>query len=275
MDPTSPAGTTGNASGHVPARYGDRTVYAGLADRVVLLTGGAGGLGRALAKAYAGQGCVVALSDIDTAKTTAACDDLRLPSQRVVPFPADISTVPSCEQLVDRVLESYGRIDVLVNNAAIFARHALDDVTPEIFDRMLSVNLRAPFFLCRSVLPAMRQQRYGRIVNISSLAARTGGATSVPCYATSKGGLVALTRSVARAAALDGILVNAVLPSNIDTTMLTAGMEESYLGSLQADIPLGRLASPPEVAELVLWLSSESCSYVTGASYEITGGWMM
>jgi len=138
------------------------------------------------------------------------------------------------------------------------------------------VNLMAPWFLTRAAITQMRRQgRGGRIVNVASMAGRTGGVGDVHPYAASKGGLLAVTKSLARAAAADGILVNAILPSNIESAMLRDSFPPEAIERTMSQVPLGRTAAPDEVAELVLWLSSQASSYVTGVSWDIDGGWFM
>jgi NAD(P)-dependent dehydrogenase (short-subunit alcohol dehydrogenase family) len=193
----------------------------------------------------------------------------------IVALPADLSEVSACAHLVADVVAAFGRIDVLVNNAALLSQLPVASITADDFDRVIAINLRAPFFLAQASLVEMRKRRFGRIVNIASMAARTGGASDAFVYAASKAGLVALTKALARTAASDGVLANAILPANIDTSMLQTGFGPEHAGEVVRQIPLGRLAAPEEVAELVLWLASDACSYVTGAGYEIAGGWMM
>ena len=144
-----------------------------------------------------------------------------------------------------------------------------------LFDQVMAVNLRAPLLLSRAALYHMRAQRTGRIVNVASMAARTGGTSDVFLYAASKAGLLALTRSLAKSAAADNVRVNAILPSNIESPMFRGGFPQDVIDRVLAQIPLGRTAEPAEVAELVLWLASDASSYVTGVTWDINGGWFM
>jgi NAD(P)-dependent dehydrogenase (short-subunit alcohol dehydrogenase family) len=249
--------------------------YDGLADAVVVVTGAAHGLGATLAAQFAAQGARLVLTDVDASGLAATADRLALNRDRLVVAPADLADVSTCEPLIQRALAAFGQIDVLVNNAALLGRAGLDDITPDLFDRVIAVNLRAPLFLSRAALAAMRPLRRGAIVNVASMAARTGGTSDVYVYGASKGGLLALTRSLAKTAAADNVRVNAVLPSNIDSPMLRQGFPPEVIDRVLAQIPLGRPADPAEVGELVLWLASDAASYVTGASWDINGGWFM
>jgi 3-oxoacyl-[acyl-carrier protein] reductase len=249
--------------------------YPGLRDRVILITGAAHGLGRSLARSFVNEGSRVALLDRDEPGLVAVAAGLGVPGERVSIEAFDLERTEGCAEVVERVADRYGRIDVLVNNAAVIARTALEDVTPPEFERVLRVNLVAPFFLARAAIARMRAQGGGRIVNVASMAARTGGVSDLYMYAASKGALLSLTRSLARAVAADGILVNAILPSNIDSAMLHGTFPPEAVAQTLRNIPLGRTAQPTEVAALVLWLASDASSYVTGASWDINGGWYM
>ncbi len=247
--------------------------YDGIDGRVVLVTGAAHGLGRALAAGFAEQGARLALVDIDGAALDEVAGSLGRPVLREV---VDLSVTEDLEPLVGRVSDALGGLDVLVNNAAVISRMSLDAITPAVFERVLRVNLLAPFFLARAAMHQMRaSRRPGRIINVASMAARTGGVADVAMYAASKGGLLSVTRSLAKEGASDGILVNAILPSNIDSPMLHDAFLPEVIARTVSAVPLGRTAQPHEVAELVLWLASDAASYVTGASWDVNGGWFM
>jgi NAD(P)-dependent dehydrogenase (short-subunit alcohol dehydrogenase family) len=247
--------------------------YEGLQGRAVLITGAAGGLGRALAQGFAEQGSRLVLVDVDGDGLVQLRRELEAIAT-VTTVQADLSEASACDMVVERSVAAYGELHVLVNNAAILARTPLETLQPPDFERVIGVNLRAPLFLARAAVAPMRAAGGGRIINVASMAARTGGTGDLHLYAASKGGLVTLTRSLAGALASDGILVNAILPSNIDTPMLRSFPPER-LARLVDAIPLRRLADPREVAQLVLWLASDAASYVTGAAWEINGGWLM
>jgi NAD(P)-dependent dehydrogenase (short-subunit alcohol dehydrogenase family) len=250
--------------------------YPSLADRVILITGAAHGLGAALATSFAEQGSRLALVDVDAEALTDLHGQLGLADDRVTTEVADLADTEACEPLVARVAARMAGLDVLVNNAAVLKRAAFEDVTVADFELTLRVNLLAPWFLSRAAIAVMRRQgRGGRIVNVASMAGRTGGVASVHTYAASKGALLTATRSLARAVAAEGILVNAVLPSNIESPMLRDVFPPEAIARTLSEVPLGRTAEPREVAELVLWLASDASSYVTGVAWDINGGWFM
>lgn len=251
-------------------------VYPDLDGKAVLITGAAGGLGEALAVGFAAQGCKIVLTDQDEEGMSRVAARLANGRESIVSVAANLEDVRACARIVDRAFEAFGRLDVLVNNAALIGRAPLDDITPELFDRVMSVNVRAPLFLAQAAIRHMRGKANGRIINVASMAARTGGGyPALACYAASKGALLAMTKALARAAADDGVLVNAVLPSNIDSPMLWGPFAADDVQRTIASIPLKRPSQPTEVAELVLWLASEASSYVTGANWDINGGWFM
>jgi NAD(P)-dependent dehydrogenase (short-subunit alcohol dehydrogenase family) len=254
---------------------GKMSRYGGLEDAVVLVTGATGGLGAAITRGFAGQGSRLFLTDLDLDALDSLAASLDLDENRVAIEAADLAYIDIVEPLVDRAVARFGQLDVLVNNAAFLGRSSLEAITPELFDRVIDVNLRAPFFLARAAIAAMRLRRSGAIVNISSMAARTGGTSDVFVYGASKAGLLAVTRSLAKVAAPDNVRVNAILPSNIESPMLRAGFPQDVVDGVLAQIPVGRTADPAEVAALVLWLASDDASYVTGASWDINGGWFM
>jgi 3-oxoacyl-[acyl-carrier protein] reductase len=187
---------------------------------------------------------------------------------------ADVTSDEGRARIVSAALERHGRIDVLVNNAGILPRVPLMEVTPEVWHRTMQVNLDAAFFCSQAVLPAMREQGRGRIINISSMSARTGGQASPPHYATSKTGLVGMTRALARVVGAWGVTVNAVAPGMIDTEMLAALTPEQRRWWLE-QIPLARLGTPEDVAAAVAFLASDDAAYITGTTLDVNGGYFM
>jgi 3-oxoacyl-[acyl-carrier protein] reductase len=176
-------------------------------------------------------------------------------------------------QLVDEV----GSVDVLVNNAAILIEKTIEDTSIDDFDRAVAVNLRAPFLLSRAFGSGMTERGWGRIVNISSIAARTGAVSQAAAYAATKAGLIALTKNFARNYGPHGVTVNAVAPAGIDTPMLAGQMvvTPSFRETLTRQIPLQRIADPSEVASVVAFLASDGANFVTGVTLDVNGGWFM
>jgi 3-oxoacyl-[acyl-carrier protein] reductase len=243
----------------------------GLAGKVAIVTGAASGIGKATAALLAASGAQVTAVDIDMA---ALVRDPLAANDAVIP--ADLSKPAICERVAETVLARRGRIDILVNAAAILRRVPIADVQPALWDEIMDANLLSQFAMCRAAARAMRRQRSGRIVNISSTAAFNGGANNSSVYAISKGGSLALTKSLARQLAADNVLVNAICPGGIDTPMGRCGFDDaSWNAHFAANVPLRRAGAPEEVAKAILFLVSDWASYVTGHTLDVEGGLML
>lgn len=241
---------------------------------MAVVTGAAGGIGQAAAEALAGFGVSVLACDINREGLSAAVAVLPGPGRHRAAV-RDISQVAQCEELVDEALQEYGRLDILVNVAAILRRIDLEAVDEEYWNRIMDVNLKSQFFLARAAARPMKAARWGRIINFSSQGAYSGGYFGSTVYAVSKGGVHTLTKSLARQFASHNITVNAIAPGSVDTPMLRGGMSDEDLVSLAAKIPVGRMATPAELAWGVVYLASEWAGYVTGHSLDIDGGLAM
>jgi len=245
-----------------------------LQGQVAIVTGGAQGIGLAIAARLAADGSALVIADLNAEGAERAASSLSEAGPTALAIGADITSDQGRARIVSAALERHGRIDVLVNNAGILPRVPLMEVTPEVWHRTMQVNLDAAFFCSQAVLPAMRAQGRGRIINISSMSARTGGQASPPHYATSKTGLVGMTRALARVVGAWGVTVNAVAPGMIDTEMLAALTPEQRQWWLE-QIPLARLGTPEDVAGAVAFLASDDASYITGATLDVNGGYFM
>lgn len=231
---------------------------------VALVTGGARGIGRAIAIALAESGADVAVNYRERAKEAdAVAEAVRKLGRRAVALQADVSFAGEVSWLVGRAEAELGGIDMLINNAGVAVRRGLDDLTEADFDRTIGVNLKSAFLCTQAVLPGMRQRRWGRIVNISSGAARGAGIIGVH-YNASKAGLEGLTRGYAARLAKEGITVNAVAPSLIATDMMPPSSETA------GKVPVGRLGTPEEVAQTVLMVIGNP--YMTGQTVPVNGG---
>jgi 3-oxoacyl-[acyl-carrier protein] reductase len=235
-----------------------------LKGRVALVTGGSRGIGRALAVSLADAGAAVAINYLeraDAAKEVA--ERIRKQGGRAIVVGADVSKAAAVKAMVGDVERELGPIDVLVNNAGIGLVRTVDDLTEEDFDRTIAVNLKSVFLCTQAVVPGMRERKWGRIVNISSGAARGAGGVG-PHYNASKAGMEGMTRGYAARLVKDGITVNAVAPSLIETDMV------SSVASSAARIPLGRFGTPEECAQVVMMLVGNE--YMTGQTVALSGG---
>ena len=244
-----------------------------LADRVAIVTGGDSGIGRAVALAYAREGADVVVAYLpaeeeDAEKTAALVKDA---GRRALCVPGDLTSEEVCQQLVDATVAEFGRIDVLVNNAAYQMSQpgGIADFTTEQFDRVLKTNLYAMFWLCKKALPHM--PRGGSIINTSSVQASSPSPELLD-YAMTKAGIVNFTRGLSQIVAGDGIRVNSVAPGPIWTPLIPATMPEEKVGSFGTSTPLGRAGQPVEVAQAFVFLASADASYITGEVVAVTGG---
>jgi acetoacetyl-CoA reductase len=244
-------------------------------DRVGIVTGGSRGIGGAISRLLAENGATVAVLGLpeDRARTQHLAGLLNGAATRLHFYEADVSVYDRCTQAVETVLGRHGRIDFLVNNAGITRDHTVRNMTVEEWDAVLRVNLSGPFFMIKAVLGSMIERGFGRIVNISSVVGESGNFGQAN-YAAAKAGLIGLTKTVALEVAKRGITVNAVAPGFIDTDM-TRAMPPQVIETAIEQTPGNRLGRPDEVAQLVRFLLDENSGYITGAVYNINGGWYM
>jgi NAD(P)-dependent dehydrogenase (short-subunit alcohol dehydrogenase family) len=250
-----------------------------LKDKVCVITGAASlrSIGYATAELFAEHGAKVVV--VDLLMDEQVLSDIKTSiANRVQPpvsvhgFRCDISKAEDCEQMVRRVVELHGAIDCLVNSAGIVKTQSLLDIAPEDLDVMLDVNLKGAFYLCQSVLKVFVERRCGNIINVSSLAAqRGGGLVGGAHYAASKGGVLSLTKSIAREFGAFGIRANAICPAMIETPMLD-GLSAQRLQDIVDAIPLKRTGTTRELAGACLFLASELSGFVTGATIDVNGG---
>ena len=242
--------------------------------RIAVVTGGSRGIGRAVCVALAQQGCTVVVNychgEQAAAETVALC---RQAGAEALAVQADISTAEGCKTLFEAALAAYGRVDILVNNAGVTRDNLILRLTEEDFDRVLDANLKGAFLCCKEAARRMVRQRYGRIVNLSSVVGLRGNAGQTN-YAASKAGLIGLTKSLAKELASRGVTVNAVAPGLIQTDM-TAALPEAVRTEMCKGIPAGCPGQPEDVARAVAFLAAEDSRYITGQVLCVDGGMAM
>jgi 3-oxoacyl-[acyl-carrier protein] reductase len=241
-----------------------------LTGRVAIVTGGSRGIGAAITAVLAEDGAAVVVSGRDGDRLERAVKDLTAGGASVVGVVADAASREDAERLVDTAKQRFGRLDVLINNAGITRDTLLVRMKDEDWDRVMDVNLRGAFFMTRAATKLMMRQKSGRIVNIASTAGAMGNAGQAN-YSAAKAGLIGLTKSAARELAHWSILVNAVAPGLIETD-LTATVPEAARQALLAQVPLGRIGTAREVAEVVRFLVGDGATYITGQVFHVNGG---
>jgi 3-oxoacyl-[acyl-carrier protein] reductase len=239
-----------------------------LTGKIALVTGASRGIGRAIALALASAGADVAVNYLSSAdKAGAVAAEVQAAGRRSVAIQADVSRADDVRALVDRTRASLGVVDVLVNNAGIIRPQKIEDITERDWDDLMTANLKSCFLVTQAVLPEMRARTWGRIINLSSVAAQIGGVVG-PHYAASKAGILGMTRFYARRLASEGITVNAIAPALIDTEMVSSNPNAT------ADlIPIGRFGAVDEVAGVAVMLATNA--YITGQTINVNGGWVL
>ena len=241
-----------------------------LKGRVAVVTGGAQGIGYATSERLLRSGAAVVIWDIDAAKleeAKASLSQVGSVSGYVVELTSDAAVAATTAQAI----KDKGHIDILVNNAGITGGNAPTwELDPEVWRRVIEVNLIAPYLTCRAVAPHMSARGWGRIVNVASVAGKEGN-PNASHYSASKAGVIALTKSLAKEVATTGVLVNAIAPAVARTAMF-AQMTEAHIAYMLGKIPMGRFVEVEEIAAMIAWLSSEDCSFTTGSVFDISGG---
>ncbi len=241
-----------------------------LRDRIAIITGGGGGIGRAAALRFAREGAKVAVADVVAEAAQRVVEEVMGAGGEAIALAVNVADRPSVDSMVAQVRAKWGRIDILVNNAGILRDARLIKMTEADFDAVISVNLKGVFNCTQAVAPIMIEQEYGRIINTSSVVALYGnfGQTN---YIAAKAGVIGMTKVWARELGRKGITVNAVAPGFIQTEMI-AGLPENVVKMLLERVPLGRMGQPEEIANAYVWLASDQASYVNGAVISVDGG---
>lgn len=236
--------------------------------KTALITGAGRGIGRAIAETMASQGARVAVTDTDIEAVRHVAQAL---PTRGVAFAMDVTSIEQVRNTVEQTVDEFGQLDILVNNAGYVTFSTFEDCSEALWDRIVDINMKGPFLCAQAVLGHMKSRRSGCIINMSSLAAKTGGVAAGPPYAASKAGVSAMTIGLARAVAAHGIRVNAIAPGVIDTQMTASPAHDP----VKAQIPLGSVGQPEDVAHCALFLASEEARHITGEIIDVNGGLFM
>ena len=240
-----------------------------LQDKVALITGGGSGIGAAVAKRFSAEGAFVGICDVNPQGAEAVAEEIKNTGGKAVCFTADVRNRAEVQSMIDQVVSEFGHLDILINNAGVTRDNLVARMSEEEWDFVLDVNLKGTFLCCQAAYRPMRKQRYGRIVNTASVVVR--GNMGQANYSSSKAGIIGLTRSLALEFARANITVNCVAPGFINTPM-SAGIPEKTKELALQRIPLNRMGSPNDVAEVHVFLSSEAASYITGQVIFVDGG---
>jgi NAD(P)-dependent dehydrogenase (short-subunit alcohol dehydrogenase family) len=242
--------------------------------RAAVVTGAAGGIGAATVSALAAAGASVLATDVDETRVLQLAENLSATGARVVGRHLDVTHPPEVEAVMQEVVERFGSLDILVNVAGVMDMTSVDDLTPEVWDRVMNVNLKGTLMPSLAALKVMKQRRSGRIVNLGSMAGQVGGVVAGANYAAAKAGVICLTKSLAKHGAPYGILVNCINPGVIDTAM-PASFPPERLAEMVVATPLKRLGRPEEVASVIVFLASDAATFITGTSIDVNGGLYM
>ena len=252
-----------------------------LTGKTAIVTGSGTGIGRAIAKGLAKEGSMVVVNDIDSQGIDETLRQIAKSNGKAIGMNANITDLHEINRLVDDTIKALGRIDILVNNAGgnLGTPTSIEDITEQDFDKVFNLNIKSLFFLCQAVVKHMKDQKYGRIINISSHSGRYFGWLTGAHYAASKASVLGLTRQLAKEVGKYGICVNAIAPgitiSGPRLDRLFQHLPKETQNTILSLIPLGRLAEPEDHASVITFLASEDAKYITGATIDVNGGELM
>jgi len=249
---------------------GTNTGTFSFAGRVALITGAARGIGEAIARELHAGGACVAIADVDLAAATALAQALDPAGKTALAFDLDVRCKDAFERARDRLLAEWGAIDIIVNNAGRGKRTPTADICVAEFDEIVAINMRSVFLSCQVFGPYLQKRKYGRIINITSLAGQSGGTVAAAHYAASKAGAIMLTKFFARELAASGVTVNSVSPGPIATAKQR--LSAAQIADVESQVPLGRFGEAVEIAAAVALLASDRGGFFTGATLDVNGG---
>jgi 3-oxoacyl-[acyl-carrier protein] reductase len=250
-----------------------------LRDKVAVITGGGHGIGAAYCRAFAAEGAAVVVAEIDAPAGERTAAELNTHGHRALAVRTDVADERSAREMAARTLDAFGRIDILLNNAAIFhtipmSRVGIEEIPPDEWDRVMTVNLKGLFYCCRAVLPAMRLQRKGKIINISSGTALSGSPTRIH-YVTSKAGVIGFTRCLAREVGASGICVNAIAPGSTLSEESPTPEIIKFREARIKDRAIPRIQRPEDLVGTAVFLASDASDFITGQTLAVDGGVVM
>lgn len=244
--------------------------------QITVITGATGGVGRTLVTLFAHEGARIMIADRDENSCKEVAEKARETGAEVAYFAGDLQDKHYCDQLIQTTVDTFGSVDILLNNAGIIPRGTIEETSDEMWSLAMDVNLNAVFFLSRAVIPHMKKRGGGAIVNTSSVWGTQPGPAHV-AYCTSKGAVAALTKNLGRDCAPMKIRVNAVCPHEINTPMIRSGFErrgldpDEAIEALNKSVPLGRIAEPEDIADVIAFLASDQSRYIAGETIDVTG----
>ena len=245
-----------------------------LKGKTAIVTGSGRGIGKAIALAMAKQGANIVINDVNMESAQQVVGEIAALGGRAIAVKADVTVETEVEELVAGCIREFGKVDIMVNNAGIIQTVPVTEIKGDDWDRVMQVNLKGVFLCCKAVIPPMREQKSGKIINIASVAGkRGGGLLGNSCYSASKGGVIAFTKSVARECGPFGINVNAITPAFTDTDM-TRSIAPDKKEFIIKMLPLGRVGQPEDIAGAVCFLASNMSDYMTGEIMDVDGGLM-
>jgi len=246
-----------------------------LKGKVAVVTGAAQGMGKTIAELFAQEGAKVVVNDISEQKAKKAVEEIKSRGGEAFAIKADVTNSKEISRMAEETVARFGTIHILINNAGVLRPTKTEEISEEEWDLVINVNLKGTFLCSKAVLPVMKKNRYGKIVNFSSSAGRSVSTLGGVHYTAAKAGVLGFTRQLAKEVASFGINVNSVCPGLIDTEMVRSNCSPEKLRDYERSFPIPRLGKPEEVADLVLFLVSNESSYITGASLDINGGDLM